>query len=246
MKTFFERLIRSLTAASKQEPYSTAAEIVETLAGAVSAELEPLGFEKTGARCWVRAAKTPIHEIFEYQAMRSVYCARWGFSLSFAPRLNLGPMMRNRRFQWKRTLKSAFPDLVIDPIDETGKVDEGAFRISGSVFCQAPKRPEVVATARSAVQRAMHDFGRVRSLSDFIALFEERSRMTFQRFDLESYVATHLAWGLALIALGDEDQGHVHLQKFCATFDADPNDRFIQKAIADAKAYRLQSHQPVM
>jgi hypothetical protein len=85
---------------------------------------------------------------------------------------------------------------------------------------------------------AKFDFSRVRSISDVVALFQERAAMGFQRLSLENYTQTHLAWGLSLISLGEASEGRRHLELFCARFSIDRNDRILQEALLTAENMR--------
>jgi hypothetical protein len=60
--------------------------------------------------------------------------------------------------------------------------------------------------------------------------FHQRSNVQFRRFSLENYVQTHLAWGLCLLALGKRKEGEHHLEKYCAQFGVDRNDRVLRQA----------------
>jgi hypothetical protein len=180
----------------------------------IGAELSPLGFVRIRPRRWVAARRPLIRTIFEFQALKgATYSARWGFSLDFVP------LWRADGFKWKRTAKTANFDLCIDPIDEyRGPPDWCS--------CSRPIWPgEAVNIARIAVavkestRVAKLDLRRVTSISDVVALFQERAAMRFQRFSLENYTQTDLAWGLSLIAIGEAPEGKRHLELLRPLFD---------------------------
>jgi hypothetical protein len=145
-----------------------------------STELSSLpGFERVRRWRWVGGAKAPIREIFEFQALKgATYSARWGFSLDFVP------LVQNGRGSSKRTPRSAAFDLCIDPIDELG---------TPPVWCSfvyIPKIKEIetaalLRIASRASEAAQHDFDRIRSISDVVAMFHERSLIPFRCFSLE-------------------------------------------------------------
>jgi hypothetical protein len=60
--------------------------------------------------------------------------------------------------------------------------------------------------------------------------------MQFQRFSLENYVQTDLAWGLVLVALGQTDRGQRQLDAFCEQFAVAPETAILAKAKAEAAA----------
>jgi hypothetical protein len=151
------------------------------------------------------------------------YSARWGFSLDIVP------LVRNGRVRWKRTPKSAEFDLCIDPIDEFGRPP------AWCSFRHIPKVMEaetaaLIRIAASASTAARRDFDRVRSIDDIVAMFRERASISFRRFSLENYVQTHLAWGLALIAVGEREHGEAHVKEFCERQGLDRGAPLIRKA----------------
>ena len=94
---------------------------------------------------------------------------------------------------------------------------------------------KVPRTVKGTVRAARLDFNRVKSIHDIIEIFRERSMMKFRRFSLENYVQTHIAWGLGLIAIGQAQEGEIHLQKYCTSFSIDRNDRILRAAEAAAR-----------
>lgn len=202
----------------------------------IGAELSPLGFERSRLRRWVAAVQPPIRKIVEFQALKgSVYSARWGFYLDFVP------LLHSDELRWKGTAKTADFDLCIDPIDQAGvQLD----------WCSFP-RPiwphdvgnfaKIDFAVKESMRAAKLDFGRANSISDIVAMFEERATMRFQRFALEHYTQTHLAWGLSLIAIGETAEGERHIKLFCVRYLIDRNDRMIRQAVLAAKEVRTAS-----
>jgi hypothetical protein len=188
-------------------------------------ELSPLGFERIRPRMWLESKRPPIRRLFEFQPIKGeVYSARWGFALDFVP------IQRAEKLAWKRTAKPARFDLSIDPIDSEGHPREWH---SVSRFIYPAKKYDwgkLVRTVEDTAKGARPDFNRVNSIEDIVALFRERSTMKFKRFSLDNYVQTHIAWGLALIAIGAPEEGERHLQTYCATFSIDRNDRILRQA----------------
>lgn len=189
------------------------------------AELSPLGFERTRPRRWVEINGPPLRRIFEFQALKGLrYSARWGFCVDFVPIKKAG------RLRWKRTPKTAAFDLCIDPIDLEGWAHDWC---SLSLFIFPSNTydwTKVTRTVKNSVSAALSDFSRVNSIADTVALFRDRSKMKFHRFSLENYVQTHIAWGLCLIALGQQTQGENHLEKYCERFSVDRDDRILREA----------------
>ena len=193
------------------------------------AELAPLGFERIRPRRWVESVRLPIRTIFEFQALKGDgFSPRWGFSLDFVP------ILRNGRLRWKRTSKSAAFDLRIDPIDlEAGAPDWCSF--SRFIFPhKAYDWSKVTRVVQNSIRAARRDFDRVNSIDDIAAIFCERSTMKFQRFTLENYVQTNIAWGLCLIGLGQWNEGEAHLENYCNEFSVERHDRILDQAIQES------------
>jgi len=188
-------------------------------------ELSPLGFERIRPRVWLESKHPPIRRLFEFQPIKGdVYSARWGFSLDFVP------IQRAEKLAWKRTAKTARFDLSIDPIDSEGRPGEWH---SVCRFIYPAKKYDwgkLVRIVKDTAKGARPDFNRVNSIEDIVTIFRERSTMKFKRFSLDNYVQTHIAWGLALIAIGAPEEGEKHLQTYCAIFSIDRNDRILRQA----------------
>jgi hypothetical protein len=196
----------------------------------IHAQLSPLGFERIRPRFWVESLTPPIRRLFEFQALKGAsYSARWGFSLDFVP------IQRGGRMQWKRTAKKASFDLCVDPIDQAGKVPD-SWHVSRFIFpLKSYNWSKFTRTVKNATLVAQPDLSRVKSISDIVAIFNERSAMKFRRFSLENYIQTHLAWGLCLMAIGESEEGERHLEKYCDSFSVDRTDRIIREAEKEAK-----------
>src|SRR6266567_949988 len=144
--------------------------------------------------------------------------------------------MRNGHFRWKRTSRRAEFDLSIDPIDEAGEVPDWC-SVVYLPLVKAATPTDILRVGTAAASAARRDFDRVGSVSDLISIFSERASMSFRRFSLENYTQTHLAWGLALIALGESAAGEAHLKRFCDQFGLDHWHRLIQKGASEAAKY---------
>lgn len=187
-------------------------------------------FEDVRRFRWVDQSSGPIRKIFEFQSLRVGYSARWGFSL------DLVPLFHNGRFRWKRTPKSAEFDLSIDPVDVAGSVPEWCSLkyFPGAI---SPSRAQIARVASQTAKAAHPDFARVASVSDLITLFEERAQLDFRRFSLENYVQTHLAWGIALVAVEKRGEGESHIAQFCEGHGIDRDHPFLDKAEIAASHY---------
>lgn len=192
----------------------------------IGAELAPLGFERMRPRRWVQTRQSPVRGIFEFQAIKANrYSARWGLSLDFVP------LLRGDRLRWKRTANTANFDLCIDPIDKHGVLPDWCSFSRRTL----PGQDRMRFSVNQATRAARLDFGRPNSIADVVEMFRERAAMRFQRFSLENYTQTHLAWALSLIAIGEPTEGERHLELFCARFSIDRRDRMICQAIFAAQ-----------
>jgi hypothetical protein len=174
---------------------------------------------RSNDRRWVSEPNGGIRRIVDFEAIKGGrYSARWGFSIEFVPKL------KGRRLAWKRTLATADFDLCLDPIDVAGDPPK---------WCSIDTNDSVrrVGDVASAVHKAASsDFAGVTSLAELVQLFERRSRMAFRRFSLENYVQTESAWGLALLALGQDEESSVRLSRFCQQHNVDPATPLLAKA----------------
>ena len=179
-------------------------DLVDKIDEVIGGELSPRGFERIRPRRWIGTVRPLIRGIFELHALKgSIYSARWGLSLDFVP------LWRADKFRWKRTSRAADFDLCIDPIDQNG------VPLSRHSFCR-PFRgradtARMALVAKESTRAAKLDFNRANSISDVVAMFQDRATMRFRRFSPENYTQTHLAWGLSLIALGEAAEGERHL-----------------------------------
>jgi hypothetical protein len=194
-------------------------------------ELSPIGFELVRSRRWVSGPKSAVRRIFEFQTLKgATYSARWGFSLDFVP------IVRGGHLRWKRTSKSAAFDLCIDPVDEFDSVPDSHSLVNIPGYMVSGFE-DIVRVVAGTTMRARGDFERVDSLDDLVSIFRQRARMRFERFSLDNYVQTHIAWGLALVAIGKAKEGEAHIRLFCEEYDIAQNDAVLCKAQAEAARY---------
>ena len=202
------------------------------LGNAIEAILGPqlADFERIDDLRWVSAARNEIRRVFEFEALKgATYSARWGFSVEFVP------MLVGRKISWKKSAHKATFDLCIDPIDELGSVPHWCSFVKSSSDIQRAK------IASESFKRAQVDLNCISSMSDLAQLFRDRSVMTFRRFSLANYVQTDLAWGLVLLACGNEEGAAGHLEKFCDEFGIASDSSIIRKAQQEARTYSTQS-----
>jgi hypothetical protein len=199
---------------------------------ALRAELSPMGFHLVRPRRWVSSSRIgTTRRIFEFQALKgATYSARWGFSLDFVP------VMRNGHLRWKRTPKGAEFDLCIDPIDEFGDVPDWCSFVHLPGYMETGTN-QISHVVGNTTRNARRDFARVGSVPDLISVFRDRAQMTFRRFSLENYVQTHLAWGLGLVAIGQNAEGEAHISLFCEQRGVDRNDPLLRRAETEAARY---------
>jgi hypothetical protein len=136
---------------------------------------------------------------------------------------------------WKRSASKAEFDICIDPIDDFGHVP------SWCSFSRTAPQSQREKIGCAAFDAAHKDFLGVASMEDICTFFQSRSEMKFLRFSLSNYVQTELAWGLALLACGDEGEGQRHIAKFCDDFGVDPSTPALRKASTEARELSLLS-----
>lgn len=191
---------------------------------ALGAYLE--GYERAADLKWVGESHQQIRKIFEFESLKgATYSARWGFSVDFVP------LLAGRRLSLKQSSSKAQLDLCIDPIDDLGSVPDWCSFLRSS----SSKHRRNVALA--AFTEAKKDFEAIASVNDICTQFDIRSKMTFRRFALSNYIQTDLAWGLCLVACGDEEAAQSHIHKFCKSFEIDRDTPALLKALANAREF---------
>ena len=78
------------------------------------------------------------------------------------------------------------------------------------------------------------DWSRMKSLTQVIESYERRSKTEALRFSLDNYLQTDLAWGLALIAIGEAGQGQRRLDNFCERTEISRDTPILLKAQNEA------------
>jgi hypothetical protein len=207
----------------------TVAEIEPYITQAFGDRLEPRGFRLVAKRRWIRSTKTPIRELFSIVALKGgTYSPCWGISCGCVPILKSG------KFKRQNTERAAAADLLIDPIDVTGKVDRHTISFIPGADMRVPVE-QITACARHFVPLALADFDRVQDLSAFCRFFEERRALEYRRFQCFMYVQHGLASGFVEILCGRFDQGRRRLAAFCAEHDVDYDDPVLTECIRSAE-----------
>ena len=196
----------------------------DMIAGVLEGKMAP-GFQRAGDLTWVGSPADHIRYMLKFQAMKgAAFSACWGVSIDFVPILTGGSL------RWKRTAKSANFDLRVDPIDSSGEIP------SWCSFRGNDRAHRVEHAALAAFNAAQLDWSRMTSLRDIVESFERLSKAEIRRFSLENHVQTDLAWGLALVALGETDEGQRHIDAFCASFAVARDAAVLTKAKSEAAA----------
>jgi hypothetical protein len=209
----------------------TISDIERHIESEFGSRLEPLGFQRLAPRKWIRSQKQPIRELFVIGALKGAsYSPIWGFSSGFVP------SFRRQAFRRQSTDKNAIMDLVIDPIDITGRVPSQAFGFIAGRDIQIPTA-QIRACAEHFVPLALADFDRVRSVHDFCQFFLARRRLQYRRFGFDMYVQHQLVHGLVLIMEGRRDEGLQRIREFCRDMDAEFEDRVLSDCIRCAGSH---------
>ncbi len=205
------------------------AQLADWLDQAMAAQLTPLGFQRVRLRKWVRAEKPHIHEVFEFYVLKSsANTPRWGFSLPFAPRAD------DLSLASKGTPKTARMDICYDPIWRNDGVVPDWCSLFHIPDWQETTEARVSRVVAMSVQRAQDYFARVHSLGDIVEIFKEEQdaleAMLRKNPERKVWSMRDLAWGLAMIARGDPQDGEMLISKFCETFGFEANDSRIERA----------------
>lgn len=189
--------------------------------------LAPLGFRQLKPLRWFRD-RGVIRDVFRFYSLKWYGIApAWGFDLAIAPLL-VGQVPRP-----KSSLGDLFGDLVIDPLDLPGPHQVlKARRLFGTGLAVT----RVTGFAARSVAAATATFDRARSIADVRTIYEERSRMVYERFGPSFNIQNDLGWALTCFATGDDREGRQLLDGFRAKYDVSPDDPVLVEAIAAARA----------
>lgn len=197
-------------------------------------QLEPLGFQRIGYRKWVRSQKQPIREMFLIETLKGfTYSPTWGFSSGIVP------SFRSNSFHRQSSDKSAVRDLIIDPIDITGRVPRQTFGFITGYDTQIPAK-QIRTCAEHFIPLALADFERIQTLIDFCRFFLERSQLQYRRFSFDMYVQHQLVYGFVLILLGHSNEGIEKIQEFCKQFEADFDNKILSECIQNAESFQVK------
>jgi len=201
---------------------------------AFGATLGQHGFAKVALRRWVRSRNAPVRALFAINSLKGgTYCPAWGISSGFSP------SCRGRRFARQSTDKTAVMDLVMDPVDVLGDVPRAAYSFITGYDTAIPTRT-VDKCAAHFIPLALADLDPVRTQADFCRVFDERSRLRYERFQFHNYTQHGLVRAMMLLRAGRKEEGHQGLEEFCRAFEFDPSDKVLADYVQLASDYAAQ------
>lgn len=186
-----------------------AVEFNDAASAAFTRHLAPLGFERLKGHRWVCSENAPLRRLFSLYSLKGLALApTWGFSFDFVPHLGAGHDVK-----WHRTAKSAQFDLPYDPIDYTLDVDGWSLSRFDSLDALDTLAD---ALAIRAVADAASFWGRISTVDDVPAVFEEWRTRRAVRFGFQNYVRAPLAYAFVLAHLGRMPEADEWLERYLA------------------------------
>lgn len=186
-------------------------------------EFERRGFKEITPRKWVRSTKLPMREIILLRVSAN-YTIGWGIGLDFVPRLT-----NDNLFKWKRTEKSACPDLAVWPDDEVfGEAWNEFTWIPGFECVSRENLTKLI--HRSAIE-ADRTFMQVGSVEQLIGQFDERDKRHY-RVPPAFYPQHSLGRSLALRYVGRLAESEEWMERFKRRVQNQYDERFLARAIA--------------
>lgn len=196
----------------------------DLLRPALRNEFERRGFKEITPRKWVRSTKLPMREMILFRAYGATYTIGWGIGLDFVPRLT-----NDRRFKWKRTEKSAWPDLAVWPEDEVfGEAWNQFVWVPGFECVSKENLTKLIHRSASEADRTFMQVGNVEQL---IGQFDERDKRHY-RLSPTFYPQHTLARSLALRYVGRLAESEEWMERFKRRVQNQYDERFLARAIA--------------
>jgi hypothetical protein len=205
------------------------ADVDECMAREFGSRLEPHGFRLVGKRKWARSSGGPVRHLMTIGAVKgATYVPIWGISSGIVPTI------RAKRFGHQTTDKNAVMDLIVDPIDLSGRVPNESFAFLPGATTSIPAL-EIRRCAEHFVPVALGHFARAQSLDQFCELFRVRSRLHYARFAFDMYTRHRIARGFVSLLEGNEAEGLALIRTFCEQEGLDQTDRVLQESVAAAR-----------
>jgi hypothetical protein len=167
------------------------------------------GYEAGSSGCWVRSADLPIRQVVKIGNLKTQACSLiWGLSFDFAPL----PDQNCRKLRWHRTVRSAEPMLIHDPLDYWTHGTDPELRIMRMTRPGQNRK-----TARRLVVMAADWLRNMHSLDAAIAGFEAWQARPFIRFGYANYWRAPIAHAFCLGKAGRKAEARSMLEHWISS-----------------------------
>ena len=170
-------------------------------------------------RKWLKKFSNNIYYIFELQPLKgSAYSPVWGISIDDFL------IYQNKKLYNQSTEKQKNMNLLIDPIDESGKVPDYHYSFSPTLDNEIPYNDINNCILRS-FELSKKDFEKVKTVDEFKALFNYRKELKYNRFSFFSYINHILTDGLLTYIEKNDDS---KINDFCKEYEIALENKMIQ------------------
>jgi hypothetical protein len=170
-------------------------------------------------RKWLKKCSNNIYYVFEIQPLKgATYSPVWGISI--------GDLLiyQNKKLYNQSTEKQKNMNLLIDPIDESGKVPDYHYSFFPALNNEIPYNDINNCVLRS-FELSKKDFEKVKTVDEFKVLFNYRKGLKYNRFSFFAYINHILTDGLLTYIEKNDDS---KINDFCKEHEIDFRNKRIQ------------------
>ena len=170
-------------------------------------KLGSIGFIQIDNRKWVRHKNNGVFDLYSITAMKGAsYSPCWGIGFDYFP------IYKSNKLINQKNDKNKGMNLIIDPIDETGKLPDYHYSFLPELDIKVPTE-QIENCVNKSISIALGDFKSINTIDEFYNYFEYRKQLIYKRFDFSSYLNHQLTD--ALLAYRYEKNSN-KIQDFCA------------------------------
>jgi hypothetical protein len=173
-------------------------------------------------RKWLKKCSNNIYYIFEIQQLKgAAYSPVWGISIDDFL------IYQNKKLYNQSTEKQKNMNLLIDPIDESGKVPDYHYSFFPTLDNEIPYNNINNCVSRS-FELSKKYFDKVKTVDEFKVLFNYRKGLKYNRFNFFMYINHILTDGLLTYI---ERNDYFKINDFCKEYEIDFENKRIQAFI---------------
>jgi hypothetical protein len=173
-------------------------------------------------RKWLKKCSDNIYYIFEIQPLKgATYSPIWGISIDDFL------IYQNKKLHSQSTEKQKDMNLIIDPIDESGKVPNYCYRFLSTLDTEIPYN-DIDNCIIKSFELSKKDFEKVKTVDEFKVLFNYRKGLKYNRVRFLMYI-NHILTDSLLTYMDNNDDSKIN--DFCKEYEIAFKSNIIQKFI---------------